>query len=694
MTTNRNDTVNLAWGNTLEVLSRASRRNRFFLLRLISLTLIFSLLTLGTLRPTLGQEARKDGPDNTPIVTASVISDGVRIAAPSAVAQLRLEVYDETGQKLRDTKQSGGNLLDWHFQENARERIADGTYLLVVTVQNPGGQLSQKLGLVTVSGQSTTLRSAGVTELSPQQVQALGPIDGEAESLAVVSAENPTPVAVLAHTGDEAQVTRSRGAVTFRSGDFFSGKDKEQMRLTEDGRLGIGTDNPRSTLDVAGTIRAERFVLAKPGKANEMPADTAEGTNAVPAESLVAGSGSQDRIAKWTDNAGTLGDSGISETAAGLVGIGTTSPSAKLTVSANTAIPPTAPLGVVAHFVNADGNNTFMTADAYGTVFHSDFLFRKARGTMAAPTAVLADDIIGQIQARGYGATGFATSSRSGIRMLAGENWTDSAQGSYLSFLTTPNASTSLAERMRITPSGNVGIGTTNPSAKLEVAGNLKLSGANGSLTFPDGTSMTTAAGGTASGTSIVNAVNDPATTGTINDSRLSPNLARLNTANTFGASQTVNGNVTATGRVESIAGGFKFPDGSVQSTAATGTKAFTTFAFNSIEIGAPGSFGQVLQLDLPAGSYMVTASLMFENRGIFNKRLVECQVVNEALWFARIEGQGGAMDHMPVTIHTVTQGGTIRVHCGALDGGTGHSNIFLGARRLTAIKLDTLVTQ
>src|SRR5688572_2950985 len=277
MTTNPNNTVNSTQGNSLAVLSRNSKLMRFFMLRLICLALISSF----TLCTAMGQDARKDGPDKNQIVTASVTTDGVRISAPSSVSQLRLQVYDDAGQKLLDTEQSGGNLLDWHLQGNARERIADGTYLLVVTVQNPGGQLSQKLGLVTVSAQSTTLRSAGVTELSPQQAQAVGPIDGETESLAVVPAENATPVTVLAHTGDEAQVTRSRGAVTFRFGDFFSARDREQMRLTEDGRLGIGTDNPKSTLDVAGTIRAERFVRAKPGesgKANEMAAaDAAEG---------------------------------------------------------------------------------------------------------------------------------------------------------------------------------------------------------------------------------------------------------------------------------------------------------------------------------------------------------------------------------------------------------------------------------
>ena len=68
----------------------------------------------------------------------------MRISAPSAVAQLRLEVYDDAGQKLLDTEQSGGNVLDWHLQGNAGERVADGTYLLCCDRQESGRTTKSK----------------------------------------------------------------------------------------------------------------------------------------------------------------------------------------------------------------------------------------------------------------------------------------------------------------------------------------------------------------------------------------------------------------------------------------------------------------------------------------------------------------------------------------------------------------------
>jgi len=69
-------------------------------------------------------------------------------------------------------------------------------------------------------------------------------------------------------------------------------------------------------------------------------------------------------------------------------------------------------------------------------------------------------------------------------------------------------------------------------------------------ITFPDGTTQTTAAGAGAvpSGTTIISAVNDPATTGAINDNRLSPNLGRLNGTNAWSGQNTFSGGLSLAG--------------------------------------------------------------------------------------------------------------------------------------------------
>ncbi len=116
------------------------------------------------------------------------------------------------------------------------------------------------------------------------------------------------------------------------------------------------------------------------------------------------------------------------------------------------------------------------------------YIAERSRGTQAAPTAIQADDMIMSLASRGYDGSSFTT--QAAIRSFASQNFTGSNKGTYLTFLTTPNNSTTNTERMRIDNGGNVGIGFTSPTRLLELAVDANPAGTNASLINTAGTTQ------------------------------------------------------------------------------------------------------------------------------------------------------------------------------------------------------------
>src|SRR6266536_2779808 len=364
------------------------------------LVLIVSLLCCAS---AFGQtNVSPTGQTTSATITAVAAADRMRITAPASILQMRVEIYDSSGAKVWDSE-IRGNVFDWRLQNGQVQRLTVGDYICLVTVKNIAGRIAQKIGVVRVAEKGVTVGPAEIVQLSPQQTQAIGPVEENSSWTILDNKENQTAT-VIAHDGTDGQIVRGRGAFSFRLGDFYSGNDKEQMRLTEEGNLGIGTAKPKARLDVAGTVRAGEGFMFSDGS-----------------------------TLKFNDKAGTVGDSVVLDTGTGLQL--TAAPDGLVDTNLLYLTSTNGTTGVLAgstpSYGAANGPFFAMRGNTYTTIPNQRGLFTISAGNVANPQG---DD----------GSVKFNTG------------------GDQL--------------RMVIRPNGNVGIGTNNPGAKLDVAGDINTS--------------------------------------------------------------------------------------------------------------------------------------------------------------------------------------------------------------------------
>src|SRR5713101_2267417 len=114
------------------------------------------------------------------VITASASGEHVRFTAPSSIVQTRLEVYNSAGKKVFDIEVRGGNVLDWHLQDGQAERLADDTYLCVVTVKSVSGRITERIASLTIEKASASLQPVDASQITAHQSQAIGPLEENA----------------------------------------------------------------------------------------------------------------------------------------------------------------------------------------------------------------------------------------------------------------------------------------------------------------------------------------------------------------------------------------------------------------------------------------------------------------------------------------------------------------------------------
>jgi len=308
----------------------------------------------------------------------------------------------------------------------------------------------------------------------------------------------------------------SGGYLAFKTRPVGSRVDiNENMRIDELGNVGIGTTSPVAKLDL------------NPSSSNQVSLHLGETTRDIGYQS-----GTNLQIGQWD---GTTWDDKIIIDNNGNVGIGTTSPNAKLDINApegtlplklkqNASMFPYAPSLVTfatqegdignigGHLIN--DSNTFIVGGLDNTSFgiyannnfESPNLFidtdgKVGIGTMSPfPSTKLQISFDLDESMWWTSALQISTPQENDVMRIGFTDETNgyvTAQiesalysgGGYLAFKTRQGAG-DITERMRIDNSGNVGIGTNSPGAKLHVSGTPGTDG----IMFPDGTIQTTAA--------------------------------------------------------------------------------------------------------------------------------------------------------------------------------------------------------
>lgn len=248
--------------------------------------------------------------------------------------------------------------------------------------------------------------------------------------------------------------------------DAADGDPVDAIFVDNGGDVGIGTTGPIRPLHVRGASppnTADGQVVIQASETSGA-ADTGAGLR------LMGHDGTTDRdlgtVQAFKEN-GTVGNTrsymrfttrgesgGVVErvriNSDGNVGIGTTTPSSKLTVVSDN-----------------DPIHTRVFRDVVGTIGGgTGYVQWTAKGTESTPSSIEMGDRIGGLFSGGYDGSGFNGLSAATV-YVAEEDFTSTARGAGIEFQTTDPGGTSRTTKMAIEGDGDVGIGTTMPDTRF-----------------------------------------------------------------------------------------------------------------------------------------------------------------------------------------------------------------------------------
>lgn len=239
--------------------------------------------------------------------------------------------------------------------------------------------------------------------------------------------------------------------------------DLERMRIDASGNVGIGTTTPTSRLEVAGSVK---ITDGSQGAGKVLTSDA----NGLATWQTVNASG----LGGWgvTGNTGTAPTTNFMGTTDNQDVVFKTNNIERMRLSSASNRLMIGRTGGGLASAEIDILDTLNNATTFERTINGEsrLIFGRLNGSFSAPVKTEQNDMIGIISFMPYDGSG-------GITTAAMVSFHDAPTGlndlpTAISFNTTPDGSIAWQERMRISSSGNVGIGTLSPYAKLQVVSN------------------------------------------------------------------------------------------------------------------------------------------------------------------------------------------------------------------------------
>jgi len=227
----------------------------------------------------------------TPKVNIIIEDNLVRFAAMGEGQEWRLEVFNQTGEQVFDSGSVVNQALEWPLQDQQGQPVASGLYDYTLTIKDQTGAASRtQRGHIIVNRAS----SADRVWVTSSSAVGVGAPTAEPELTVVGADETTLGGAKVAEQTGRAIAESGTGRTTTES------RRNEATRTVEEAAANSRTDSSDRTKNNINL--------------------------------LVDGSGTPGRIAKFI-TATSIGDSVITETSSGNLGVGTSNPGAKLHVS-------------------------------------------------------------------------------------------------------------------------------------------------------------------------------------------------------------------------------------------------------------------------------------------------------------------------------------------------------------------------